>query len=316
MKHSDRDKTCRLVFALLLFILLSVPQISLAKVSENLTVVRTIAPQSENDTAHQYFINIIQLALDKASSKYGEAQLVMSPYSMTQARWFRLLENSQYLDIIWSGANKQRQDRFQEIPIDLLGGILGVRVLIIRKENKLQFKKIKNIEDLKQFTACQAEHWPDATILQDAGMPLLTVNKFETNFIMLEKGQCDYFPRGIHEGYSEIEKYHVLQGGSLILFDDFFIVYPFNMWLFVDKGNKALAERIEYGLKRAIKDGSFLTLIKQDPITSHLFPLERWADRKVFQLENHVQYLRTNPESWWLLKQFPFLDTVEFDDAK
>lgn len=283
-----------------------------ASTNDELQIIRTIAPQSEQDTAHQYFINIIQLALSHSAEKYGEAQLVLSPYPMTQERWFRLLEKSQYLDIIWAGANKQRQDDFQEIPIDLLGGILGVRTLIIRKEDRLLFKNIKSIEELKQFKACQAEHWPDATILKDAGMPLVTVNKFETNFIMLTKGQCDYFPRGIHEGDSEIEKYHVLQGDSLILFDDFFIVYPFNMWLFVDKDNQALAQRVEYGLKRAIEDGSFLALMKQDPITSHLFPLERWADRQVFTLNNNVQYLRGNEESWWLLKQFPFYNALSF----
>ncbi len=281
--------------------------------NESLQVIRTIAPQSENDTSHQYFINIIQLAIDKSTEKYGEAQLVLSPYPMTQARWFRLLEDSTYLDIIWSGANKERQDSYLEIPIDLLGGILGVRALIIRKEDRLKFKAIKSLQKLKTLTACQAEHWPDASILKDAGLTLLTVNKFDTNFIMLTKGQCDYFPRGIHEGYSEIERYHVLLGDNLTLFDDFLIVYPFNMLFFVDKGNPLLAKRIEHGLKMAIGDGSFVKMLQQDPITSHLFPLERWAETQIFQLDNQVQHTRSNPEYTWLLRQFPFYERLDFN---
>ena len=280
---------------------------------KKLNIVRTIAPQSDTDTAHLFFTDTIQLALDKSQDKYGPSQLVLSTTSMTQGRWFRMLKNSIYLDITWGGANKKREAEFTAIPIDLLGGILGIRALIIRKTDRKKFSKITSIEQLKAFTACQAEHWPDTTILENAGLKVLKVNKFEVNFKMLEKGRCDYFPRGIHEGYSEIEKYQIMWGNKLVIFDEFLIAYPFNMWFYVDKKNYALASQISYGLKQAITDGSFKTKFENHSITSHLFPLDKWGGKRLFLLKNEQQTLLESQDAWWLLKDFPFYKDIKFN---
>jgi len=281
-------------------------------VDKKLNIVRTIAPQSETDTTHLFFTNIIQLALDKSQDKYGLSQLVLSTIPMTQGRWFRMLKNSIYLDITWGGANKEREENFKAIPIDLLGGILGVRALIIRKADRKKFSNITSIEQLKALTACQAEHWPDTTILESAGLKVLKVNKFEINFKMLEKERCDYFPRGIHEGYSEIEKYQIMWGNKLVIFDEFLIVYPFNMWLYVDKKNYMLASQISYGLTQAIKDGTFKAMLENHPITNHLFPLDKWGGKKLFLLKNAQQKLQETQDAWWLLKEFPFYKDIKF----
>ena len=279
---------------------------------KKLNIVRTIAPQSDTDTAHLFFTDIIQLALDHSQDKYGPSQLVLSTTSMTQGRWFRMLKNSIYLDITWGGSNTERENNFKAIPIDLLGGILGVRALIIRKSDRKKFSKITSFEQLKTLTACQAEHWPDTTILENAGLKVLKVNKFEVNFKMLEKGRCDYFPRGIHEGYSEIEKYQIMWGNKLVIFDEFLIVYPFNMWFYVDQKNYALASQISYGLKQAIQDGSFKTKLENHPITSHLFPLSKWGGKRLFLLENSQQDIPKAKDAWWLLKDFPFYKDIKF----
>ncbi|WP_042147306.1 MULTISPECIES: hypothetical protein [unclassified Pseudoalteromonas] len=279
---------------------------------KKLNIVRTIAPQSDTDTAHLFFTDIIQLALDKSQDKYGQSQLVLSTISMTQGRWFRMLKNRIYLDITWGGANKEREESFTAIPIDLLGGILGVRALIIRKADRKKFSNITTMEQLKTLTACQAEHWPDTTILENAELKILKVNKFEINFKMLEKGRCDYFPRGIHEGYSEIEKYQIMWGNKLVIFDEFLLVYPFNMWFYVDNKNYALASQISYGLKQAIKDGSFKTKLENHPITSHLFPLSKWGGKRLFLLKNDQQDLQATQDAWWLLKEFPFYKDIKF----
>jgi len=281
--------------------------------NKKLNIVRTIAPQSDTDTAHLFFTDIIQLALDQSQDKYGPSQLVLSTIPMTQGRWFRMLKNSIYLDITWGGANKSREKNFTAIPIDLLGGILGVRALIIRKEDRIKFSNITSIEQLKTLTACQAEHWPDTTILKNAGLKVFEVNKFEINFKMLEKGHCDYFPRGIHEGYSEIEKYQIMWGNKLVIFDGFLLVYPFNMWFYVDKKNHALASQMSFGLKQAIKDGSFKEKLESHPITSHLFPLNKWGGKKLFLLKNDQQDLQKSQYAWWLLKDFPFYKDVKFE---
>ena len=282
---------------------------------KDLTIIRTIGPQSENDTAHLYFTNLIQLALNKSAKKYGASQLVLSSTTLNQGRWMRMLEQNVYLDVAWGGASHTREDSLIAIPIDLLGGILGVRAMIIRREDRVKFNNIKTLDMLKGLTACQAEHWPDTDILENAGLNVLKTIIFETNFRMLEKGRCDYFPRGIHEAYSEIDKYQVLWGNQLVLYDDLLLVYPFNMWLYVNKSQSSLAERIEYGLMLAIKDGSFKAIIEGHPVTNHLFPLSQWQGRRLFVIENPLQKIRQTDEAWWLLKEFPFYQDITFSTS-
>ncbi|ASJ96828.1 hypothetical protein [Shewanella marisflavi] len=269
-------------------------------------VIRTSAAQSANDTAHSYFTALISLSLDLTEPEFGPAQLVVSTESITQGRWFRLLENSRYLDVVWAGAQPQRNRDYRAIPIDILGGILGVRSLIIRKGDRYKFTQIQTIEDLAKYTACQGQHWPDTDILKSAGLPVLTVNRFESNFLMLSKGRCDYFPRGIHEGYSEIEQYHVINGNDLVLFDDLLLAYPFNMFFYVDKANVDLAERLKLGLERAIDSGEILELMRRHPVTGHLFPLAKWHEPVLLQIDNPLHVEVSDGRPWWLLPSFGF----------
>ena len=283
---------------------------------KELAVIRTIGPQSENDTAHLYFTNLIQLALNKSAEKFGPSQLVLSSTTLNQGRWIRMLEQNVYLDVAWGGASFAREDKLIAIPIDLLGGILGVRAMVIRRDDRLKFNNITSLAMLKKLTACQAEHWPDTAILEASGLKVHKTAIFETNFRMLEKGRCDYFPRGIHEAYSEIEKYQILWGNQLILYDELLLVYPFNMWLYVNKENQALAQRIEYGLKQAINDGSFKKIIQTHPVTNHLFPLAHWQGKRLFVINNPLQNIRNTKEAWWLLREFPFYQQIDFSQAK
>jgi len=62
--------------------------------NKKLNIVRTIAPQSDTNTAHLFFTDIIQLALDQSQDKYGPSQLVLSTIPMTQGRWFKMLKST------------------------------------------------------------------------------------------------------------------------------------------------------------------------------------------------------------------------------
>jgi hypothetical protein len=79
-----------------------------------------------------------------------------------------------------------------------------------------------------------------------------------------------------------------------------------------DNKNYALASQISYGLKQAIKDGSFKTKLENHPITSHLFPLSKWGGKRLFLLKNDQQDLQATQDAWWLLKEFPFYEDIKF----
>lgn len=270
---------------------------------DSVRIVRTIAPQSEEDVTHKFFISIIEIALKNAEEKYGTSQLVLSTEHINQGRWMRLISSGIYLDVVWSGTSKERETELRAVPVDLLGGLLGVRSFIIRQSDWRVFSRLTSLNELKQHTACQGQHWPDADILEHAQLPVLRTGLFASNFKMLEKGRCDYFPRGIHEGKSEVEKYRALYGEGLVLIEDVLLVYPFNMYLFVSKKNDELAELLEYGLKRAIDSGELERFYEQSSITQHLFPLSRYATKTRFTLTNPTQTAHQDHYNTWLVNK-------------
>lgn len=276
---------------------------SVSDPSHPVRIVRTMPAQSEEDAIHQYFTQVIELALLNAKDQYGESQLVLSTEEVNQGRWMRLVITGKYLDVVWAGSSMQRENELQAIPVDLLGGVLGLRHFIIRKRDYSLFTSVNSLADLKQFKACQGQHWPDSDILESAGLPVVRTGLFSANFQMLEKQRCDYFPRGVHEGQGEIDYYQALHGNGLTLYSDLLIYYPFSMFLFVSNDNKELAEVLEYGLKKSVDNGSLLTLIKTSPATQHLYPLSKWAKIKRLELVNPIHQEHTGKYHTWLLDQ-------------
>lgn len=264
--------------------------------------VRVLGEQSKEDTGHFYFTELIKLALKKSENRFPHKTLViLNDKSITQGRTLNLLEKK-FVDIFWVGTNKKREQRFRPIRIPLFYGLLGYRVSIIHKDNLALFNSItKQPDKLKNLTACQGQHWPDSDILSENGYSVFRVARFELMFKMLSFKRCDYFPRAIFEGYSELD-IAKQQHPDLVMFDQILLHYPFAMYFFIHKDNEELAKQIEYGLNRAVDDGSLLDFIKKHSISRKLFPLSKWQSKTFLHLDNNDLSDKTKSLSskYWL----------------
>lgn len=247
--------------------------------------VRVRPPQSEEDSSNSYFVALLQLALDKTEEEYGKAEVEITDFNVTQARALIELENGKNLDVDWAGTDIEREKRLEAIRIPLIGGLLGYRVPVIKKEDKELFDHIYTLEDLKYFKAVQGTHWPDSDILESSGLSVLRVPKFGNMYSLLLGGRVDYFPRGINEVYAEVKTFGK---GELIAYDELIIEYKFPMYFFTSKKNLGLAKRISIGLNRAIDDGSFMELIKTHPVTKFIFPLEKYKNARIIHIDNPI----------------------------
>ncbi len=66
----------------------------------------------------------------------------------------------------------------------------------------------------------------------------------------------DLFPRGINEIFSEFAL-HSKENPTLAIEKNLLIYYPWPYYFFFNKDDDALKKRIELGLRKMIKDGSF-----------------------------------------------------------
>ncbi|WP_085906708.1 hypothetical protein [Kiloniella majae] len=263
------------------------------------TVINIRQAQGAGDIAHSYFTALISEVLNRTASKYGPAKLNVTSSNLTQQRSLYFLEKGRKIDLDWAGTNLEREQDLRPIRIPLNMGLLGYRLLVIRKDRIAEFDKIQTPEQLKRLTACQGQHWPDSNILEDNGYIVNRTIRFELMWKMIEKQRCDYFPRAISEGYGEAEFYGT---DTYKAYDKILITYRFPMYFFVNLNNQALAKRLEEGLESMIEDRSLLKFMEQHPATKAAFPLSQYENSRIFVAEN--QYItketRDLPDRYWL----------------
>jgi len=248
--------------------------------------------QSEEDMIHQYIIDLLSISLNDVNSPAPKLTIETVNFpQVTQQRNFHLLRR-ELVDLYWAGTNTQREKNYLPIRVPIFGGLLGHRVSLVHNDNLANFNRIATLEQLREYTACQLEHWPDYKILKANGLVVLSGARFDLMFKMLAKKRCDYFPRSVFEGYSEFraaqKKYP-----NIAIADNFILQYDFPLYFFVHINNHRLASKLEKGLKRLNEQGQLkkfqIAHLKKEKLISKFSK----SKKQLIKLKN--PYLPTTP---------------------
>ncbi|GAA0859578.1 hypothetical protein GCM10009114_33580 [Aliiglaciecola litoralis] len=215
--------------------------------------IKYIDPTDSVDKHGVYFVNVLKLALEKSKGQFGDYELEAVPVTMRQQRSFKSLESG-LINLMWTVTSKQREQQAYAIKVPLLKGLIGHRVLVIRKTDAAIFAAIKSLQDLAKFTAVQGHDWPDSEILEHAGLRVEKIILHNSMYKLVTSGIVDYFPRSVLEVTEELERF---ENDNLIIEPNHLILYPSAIYFFVSHSNTLLANRLEVGLKIALEDGSF-----------------------------------------------------------
>ncbi len=241
--------------------------------------------------------DILKLAIAKSDS---DADYTYEPYHevVNEARLFSLL-NDGIFSVIWAGTQVQYEENFYPIRIPILKGLLGHRIFIIREGDQFLFDQVNTLAELQKIPLGQGRFWGDTLVLEHADMNIVAPVKYESLFYMLEGGRFDYFPRAVHELWSEVAARPEL---NLTVEQNILLIYPFAMYFFVTKENESLGKTIQTGFRNAIEDGSFDELFFNHPMIKDALKRSNLKKRKIFHLENPNMTSETPVEdkSLWL----------------
>ncbi len=230
-----------------------------------------------------YFLDLLQLALDKTTEDYGPCTAKLAADAKPQARLYQDLTHKQGSHIIDATAGPERGQRFRAIDFPLLKGLMGYRIAFIRPEDQPAFAAVQNLNDLRDFTAGQGEGWLDVEILQLNGIGVTTTRKYDSLYRMLRAGRFDFFPRGAQEVLSEAQSFDT---EGLAIEQNLIIAYPWPVYFYVHKDHDLLAERVETGLMRARKDGDFDNFFNTHPLSRDVFAELKLNQRRIIYLCN------------------------------
>lgn len=246
---------------------------------------------------YEYRWKLLELALSHTHTTGKPLQLAPFAEDITQNRGMQLLQSGA-IDVIALGTNAERESRMLPIKIDILRGIVGFRVFVIRAADQARIARMDAQTLRKQLTFGLNSQWADLPIMRANGFTVETSSNYENLFGMLVAGRFDAFPRGLNEAQRELDERRQ-NYPQLAVEQTKALFFPYPVYFWVSKDNTALAKRIERGLQASLADGSFRKLFE----TYHATEIATLAKekRQVIRLNNPILPAGTaKPDThWW-----------------
>jgi len=247
---------------------------------------------------YEYRWKVLELALQHAPGKGPIPHLTPYDQAVPQSRALQLLEQGE-IDVIALPYSPERERASLPIRIDISYGILGYRLLVIRKIDQDRIDQMDEQTFREKMTFGMNSQWADVGLMQANGLSVMTSSNYEAMFTMLSVGRFDAFSRGLNEASRELSQRRVSYP-DLMVDQTLALYYPYPVYFWVRQDNIALAERISSGLKAALADGSIRHLL----LTSYADEIAEAKNmhRRVLMLKNPMLPADTPPPDtspWW-----------------
>lgn len=255
--------------------------------------------QNYSSSKEYYEFGLLELALSKAD---GDHQMVVvePPEGANQQRLISMLaDGSAEYDIIFTGIDRDRHERLLTVPIPLQRGLLGHRILIVNDESQDLFTQVETLEDLQQIEIGSGINWPDTEILESAGFNVAKA-RYAGLFKMVDHNRIPAYARAVSEPYAEVAA-RSAEMPNLRIDPHVMIVYPFDVFYFLNKQDRARYDILMQGLLRAYDDGSFMEYFETHPFVRNVFRQAFVDERLRFDIENPLlpDEISSIPDRFW-----------------
>ncbi|NVJ97224.1 MAG: hypothetical protein HWE25_03670 [Alphaproteobacteria bacterium] len=263
------------------------------------------APAPDRNLNHSdYEIKLLRIALEHA----GDHELVLvEDYRGLPSNQGRKLRqfvdgNSPY-DVIFSGYSPARENELRMIYIPLTRGLLGHRLLFIRRATDTQLKAIHSLAGLtKAITLGMPISHPERSIYEAANFTVVAAPGGEALWDLLARGRYDALLFGADESALILEKYGgIRDGASLVISNHIRVSYAYDSFFYVAKGDDRRAAIIEEGLKKAYASGAFMTHFQNFPPIREGLALIEAGTRQEIHMDNPFisDRFRAIPAKYW-----------------
>lgn len=250
------------------------------------SVVATVKLWNGNKTQSRqiYEREVLEAVLKATEKHYGTWELKEDktdyPLAEDEARVFR----TKGFDIFGTvaGNAKLANEKKILVPLSLMKGLLGYRILIIRAEDKAKFAAITSAEQLQQLRMGIPTTWADAELFRHNGYKVEEKGSFEDLFARLENNEFDYVTFGANE-VTGVFNERAAKSGKLVIDSSLLVFYPFPLVFYVNPENETLAGRVKSGLQIIRTNGELDAIFNRyfaEDITAVNLPARRMIKLK------------------------------------
>jgi hypothetical protein len=207
-----------------------------------------------------YFVRLLEESL----------RLIHQPYhihyvkDIPARRMWWMLDNGD-INLFYGMRSKDKDGKGQIVPVRnaLTNGLIGQRVLLIRRADAEVFAHVQSVDDLKRTRriAGFGAGWGDAKVWRAAGLPLYEhAAPWTTIYAMVAAGNrhVDYLPRGVIEVLGESRGHPELMVEQRLLID-----YPADFGFYLASSAASYRPIIERALREAEATGLKARLIDE-----------------------------------------------------
>ena len=266
-----------------------------------------IYPRSESasDSQYVYDYELLRQALDATVASHGPYELRPSTAPMNQARAAdEIAAGSGLVSVFARSTTIEWEQRLLPVRIPIDKGLISYRVFLIRADMQPRFAAVRTLDELRAFSVGSFVTWADTRILREGGFKVVTGDSYEGLFRMLVAERFDFFSRSADEAYREFDERKDLLP-QMRVEDTVLLHFPTTRLFFLQRSEdgQRLADRIQAGLDRMIKDGSFDAHFLRHK--GALIQRAHLKSRRMFEIDNpflspETQATRkTRPEIWY-----------------
>lgn len=208
---------------------------------------------------YAYRLELTKLILARTAERYGALSIAPSSQAdPAQERCLMMLRDG-LVDLAFVPPTDQRLRDFAMLPYDLHAGMLGYRLLLIHKADAERFAQVNTLAELRQLTGGFGNQWSDFVLFARNQLPVVGVANPGNLLAMLNKHRFDYYHRGLHEAWPELQA-HADEFPDLIVEPHLALVYELPVYYTFNRRNPQLKQRFADGLAQVQTDGSLRAL--------------------------------------------------------
>lgn len=239
---------------------------------------------NKTQVRQQYERQLLQAVLEASVKKHGNFTVNEDTQNLTNSEESAVFSD-QRADVFVTVAGNPKLKSKDKILVarPLMQGLLGHRLLIVRKQDLPLFADIQTEKAFKELSIGIPEGWADASLFRHNGYNVVEGGTFDDIFDLLAAKEFDYVALGANEIEQAFEsraaKYEMFSIEPTTL-----LYYPFALVFYVHPDKPELANRLRDGLKAIDKNGVAQRLFEQ--ATGELIERLGLPDRKLFRLQN------------------------------
>ncbi len=218
----------------------------------------TIKITVENRPDAGYYWDLLTESLSAAGHT---VTLDKADASLPLARQISMFDSGD-IDLFWFLQTPERDHTYVPVAVNLTKGLIGQRVMFIKKGAAPDFAKIKSLDDFRTSGKIGAfgKGWFDAAVWDANGLKYNTQTNFTLFYAMVAAGDrgVDYFSRGVTEILPEAKSHPELDIEPTLL-----LVYDRDFRFYLSKKAAAQAPVIEAAVKKAAESGIMDQLIQK-----------------------------------------------------